>query len=136
MRKTLILIPALALLCGTALTAGSGWREKYAAKEQARLDKALAGKIAGKPQSCIRLRDAQGTESYGETTLLFRASRNLVYRTETRGSCSGIGNGKALISRTWSGELCRGDMASAADLSAGFETGHCSMGDFVPYRKG
>ena len=61
----------------------------------------------------------------------------LVYRNDTRGTCSGIGRDRALITRIFGGtQLCRGDIAESADLVAGFTGGSCAMGDFVPYTAG
>jgi hypothetical protein len=129
-----ILIGA-ALLSGCAAGPPSPYAQKVAASEAQRLDKALAGRIAGKPQSCIPLHDASGPESFGETTLLFRSGRKLVYRTETNGSCGRVGSGgHALITHPTSSQLCRGDIARSADLVSGFENGSCAMGDFIPYR--
>jgi hypothetical protein len=137
MNKALVVFPVAAvLLCGT-VSASSASRDARHAKEEARLDKALAGKVAGKPVSCIRLRDAQGTESFDNEkgTILFRVSRKLVYRTDTNGGCRDIGRTNALITRSFNGsQLCRGDIATSADLTAGFSSGSCSMNDFVPYR--
>ena len=136
MRKTMIILPfASLLLCGT-VSASSATRDAHYAKEDARLEKALAGKVAGKPVSCIRLRDAQGTESFDNDkgTILFKVSRKLVYRTDTNGGCRYIGNSNALITRSFSGgQLCRGDIATSADLTAGISSGSCAMNDFVPY---
>ena len=137
MRKAMMIVPlASLLLCGT-VSASSASREARYAKEDARLEKALAGLVPGKPRSCIHLRDAQGTESFdnGKGTILFKVSRKLVYRTDTNGSCNGIGRDRALITRTFGGgDLCRGDIASSADLTAGFTAGSCAMNDFVPYK--
>ena len=137
MRKTMIVIPiASLLLCGT-VSASSASRDARYAKEEARLEKALAGKVAGKPVSCIQLRNAQGTESFDNDkgTILFKVSRKLVYRTDTNGGCRDIGRSNALITRSFGGgQLCRGDIATSADLTAGFSSGSCAMNDFVPYR--
>jgi hypothetical protein len=133
--RPLLILPALALV--SACTGGppSQATLKYNASETARLEKELVGLTPGKPQSCIPLRDAHGPESFGNGTLIFRVSKKLVYRNDTRGACHQIGNGRALVTRTYSGDLCRGDIGSAADLTAGFEIGSCVMSDFVPYRK-
>ncbi len=135
MRKFIIL-PALALLAGCAADGQkSASVLKYEASETARLEKELAGLVAGKPQSCIRLRDTNGSDSFGDNILLFRVSRNLVYTTKTSGSCDNIRRHDALITRTFGSDLCRGDIAQTADMRGGFQTGVCAMGEFVPHRK-
>jgi hypothetical protein len=137
MRKTMFILPfASLLLCGTVY-ASSASRDARYAKEDARLEKELAGLTPGKPQNCIHLRDAYGTRSFenGKGTLIFRVSRKLVYRTDTNGSCNGIGRDRALVTHLFgSGQLCRGDIAHSADLVAGFTGGSCAMSDFIPYK--
>lgn len=137
MHKSLIFVPLASLaLCGTVSASSSRYAEAQA-KEDARLETALAGKTAGKPQSCIYLRETHGTESFDnkDGTLLFKVSKKLVYRTDTKGACRRIGRGDALITRSFNGgQLCRGDIAHSADLLSGFHSGSCAMGDFVPYR--
>jgi hypothetical protein len=132
--RALLLIPLI--LAATACAGGPQTEAqiKYEAKEGARLDVALAGKTAGKPLSCLPRYGSHGVESYGDSTLLFRVSRKLVYRNDVRGTCKGVGRDRALITRSFSGALCRGDIAQSADLVAGFSTGHCVLGDFIPYK--
>jgi hypothetical protein len=133
MRK-IVIMSASVLLAGCAGGAYAS-SEREAASEAVKLERALAGKVAGKPQSCISLRDINGPESIGENTLLFRVNRKLTYRTETRGSCRRVGNDRALITQIYgSSQLCRGDIAQSADLTVGATFGSCAMGDFVPYR--
>lgn len=100
--------------------------------DEQRLTKVLDGMTPGKPRSCIRLRDAQGPDAYGDT-LIFRVSRREIYRTEAKG-CGGR-DGDAFITRTYGSELCRGDILRRADLMAGFETGFCTVGPFTPYTR-
>jgi hypothetical protein len=133
MRRTPAVLIAVTLF-SCAAGPPSPRQEKFLAAESARLDLALAGKTPGKPQSCLPLRYAGGVESFGEETLLFRVSRKLVYRTETRGSCRGAGRDRTLITKPSGSQLCRGDIAQVADFQTGFRGGSCVIGSFVPYR--
>jgi hypothetical protein len=134
MRIGFPMIITAVLLSGCA-AAPSGMPSKYEASEQARLDKDLEGYTAGKPQNCVDLRDLGGPESYGESVLVFRSGRGLLYKNQVSGSCNNVGRHEALITRPFGSQLCRGDIARTADLSAGMTTGSCSLGEFVPYRK-
>ncbi len=125
--RTLLTLTALAIL-GT-LPAASTARERLS--DAQKLEKALAGRTAGKPQSCLPLRNIQDTERLGDA-ILYKASRKTIYRMDTRGGCSSY-SGDAMITRTFGDQLCRGDVIRTADLSAGFETGFCIAADFVPY---
>lgn len=135
MRLIWISLPLLALAACATTAQSSQSRADTAQKEAARLTKLLSGFTPGKPQSCVTSRDLRGPEAFGETSLIFRAGRNVIYRNETRGSCRGIARGEVLITQQYSSELCAGDIARTADLRTGFQSGSCVLGDFVPYRR-
>jgi len=135
MRAIILTLPLLALAAGCASTPKTDAQLKAQAREAAKLDEALAGFTPGKPVDCVDNRDLRSPESYGDNTILFRTGNKLIYRTDTSGSCSGIGRGEALITRQWGSRLCKGDIARTADLTTGFQSGVCSFGEFVPYRK-
>lgn len=135
MSKMLIALPLLAFVAGCADTPPTQSQLRAQARDAAKLEETLAGYTPGKPVNCVDNRDLRGPEAYGETTLLFRASRKLIWRTETSGSCDDIKRGDALITHQYSSRLCQGDIARTADLRAGFQTGSCVIGEFVPYRK-
>ena len=132
--RRLILPVALMTLTGCALQPTER-RLQIQAREAARLDADLAGFTAEKPMNCVPSRDLRGPEAYGDHSLIFRAGRDLIYRNDTIGSCRGVRRGEALIIRQTSSQMCAGDMAHTADLVAGFETGSCALGQFIPYRR-
>ncbi len=99
-----------------------------------RVEKALIGRSAGKPLSCVYLRDLGDSEVIGDD-IFYRSSHRIVYRNRTSGGCEDARRGDALITKTYSSRICRGDVVRTADLQSGFETGFCILGDFIPYRK-
>jgi hypothetical protein len=134
--RHMIILPALAMLSACATNGQpSAAMLKQEATEAKRLADELAGFVPGATTSCIDVRAMQGPESFGESTLIFRQGRNLVYKTETRGSCRRVGQDRALITRMYGSRLCRGDTAQSADLFAGYTSGFCVMGDFTAYRR-
>lgn len=124
-----ILILSVALLF--ALPAASS---KPRVSDGQRLEKALTGRTAGKPLSCVSLRDLGDSEVIGDD-ILYRVNRNLLYRNHSSGGCESARRGDALVTRTHSSRLCEGDVVRTADLRAGFESGSCILGKFTPYRK-
>lgn len=131
------ILPALLLIGGSAAlsTDTRGYEARRDAAEQARLDKALAGLVPGKPQACLhQSRAGFNTERYGDT-ILYRRTRNEVYRVDTGGGCFGLRRGDAIITRSPSGDLCRGDIVRTEDLTARIPSGSCAFGDFIPYRR-
>jgi hypothetical protein len=103
-------------------------------KQTAKLDEALAGKVAGEKTSCINREPQTNLTVISNNVLLYRVSRTLVYKNELIGSCSGLTAGDTLITRSFGSQMCKGDMATTANLQNGITTGTCALGDFVPYR--
>jgi hypothetical protein len=127
----LLLIP---LISGCAMSTNAAYAERQTAAYAAEMDKALSGKVAGKPQSCINLRDASSTQQVGDKTILYSVNRKLTYRNDPYGGCPGLGRDYTLVTHTWGSELCRGDVVTPIDLTSGFQAGACVLSDFVPYR--
>ncbi|SFO08122.1 hypothetical protein [Sphingomonas sp. OK281] len=130
----LLMLPAVLLGACTQTQAEVERAQVHEAGVQDKLAKELAGLVPGKPETCINQFTQKQSSGYGPT-ILYRVSRRLVYRTETAGGCEGIARGDILVTRTPSGQLCRGDIAQTLDQSSRFPTGSCSFGAFVPYRK-
>jgi hypothetical protein len=122
-------------LIATAVVAASPAQEKRAAKEAAALEKAIAGKVAGKPVSCISLSRARASQIISENAIIYRVSSNTIYVNKPVGGCSGLRKDRTLITRTPSDRLCNGDIARVVDLPLGFEGAACILGDFTPYTK-
>jgi hypothetical protein len=131
-QSVLILLP---LLASCAMSSNPAYLEAQTAAYNAELGKALAGKSAGKPQSCIRLRDSRSTQRIGDRTIMYEVSRRLTYRNDPLGGCSGLSSHTTLVTRTWNDELCRGDIVTPVDLGTGSQSGSCMLGDFIPYRQ-
>ena len=121
------------LLVSSSAVAGSQKNEARAAKEAAALEKLLAGKVAGKPVSCISLRDVKRSQTIGENAIIYRISSNRFYVNAPRGGCSGLRDGRALVTRIPTDRLCSGDIARVVDLTLGFEGPSCILGEFTPY---
>jgi hypothetical protein len=93
--------------------------------------KALAGKIAGKPRSCISLMDARSSTTYRDA-ILYRVSGRLTYVNDL-GKCPYLRNDNILVTNTIGSQLCRGDIVNMIDRASRFPSGSCSFSDFVPY---
>lgn len=122
---------AAAILSAVAVTTVGAERER---SPEARYQKLIAGKVAGKPQDCIDTRFQRPQLSAYGSKLVYRVSDKLVYVSETGGGCHNVARGDALVTRQFQTRLCRGDIAQTVDLPARIPTGSCALGDFVPYR--
>ena len=104
-------------------------------RAEAELADALKDKTAGKPVTCVNLRDIRSTKTIGDRTLIYEVSSRLAYRNDPEGGCPASAAGRTLITRTPSTQLCRGDIVRVVDLTAGFDVGTCLLGDFTPYTR-
>jgi hypothetical protein len=106
------------------------------AKSQKQYDELLAGKVAGKPVSCLPTYHQDDMVVIDEQTIAFRQGRARVYVNHMQGSCSNLGGTYALVTKQFgNAELCRGDIGQVVDLQNHFTVGSCVFGDFVPYEK-
>ncbi len=129
----------LSLIFTTAILVGCSTapQPERSARQQARLQELVAGKVAGAPLSCLPNHRADDMVVIDDNTLAFRDGSRRTWVNTLRGGCSNIGSGNyALVTRQYGGTgLCRGDIAQVADLSNGFTVGSCVLGDFVPYTR-
>lgn len=91
----------------------------------------LAGTIAGKSTRCLDQRLITDQRIVDERTILFRASR--WYRNDLPERCTGLREGRTIVTRTVGGDTCSGDIISVVDLPSGIGYGACSLGRFTPY---
>lgn len=104
-------------------------------KEAKILAKELKGKVAGEPRNCINSRGVDAIR-ISDDILLYRESGRLVYQNKLRGPCPGLTRGDdILVTESFSGQLCRGDLIRLVDRTSGIQGPVCSLGEFVPYRK-
>ena len=108
--------------------------QKRSASQQQSFDKQLAGKVAGKAESCLPLYRSNDMTVIDDDTILYRDGRT-TYVNKPLGGCNGLGNGgSALVTHSVGSHLCRGDIAQVRDMTSGMTIGSCALGDFVPYK--
>lgn len=130
----------LAAVGGAALIATStiavAEKDAYATRASEKLAKALAGRSAGEPVSCIGNSRGSDMQVIDDYTILFR-EHGTVYVQKPHGGCYGLGNGNyTLVTRiNGTNRLCSGQIGELVDRVSGYGYGSCVFGDFVPYRK-
>ena len=130
----------LAAVTGAALIVGStvaiAEKDSDSARSTEKLGRALAGRTAGQPVSCIGNMRGSYMTIVDDYTILFREG-GTVYVQKPRGGCYGLGNGNyTLVTRlNGSSRLCNGQIGEIVDRVSGYGFGSCVFGDFVPYRK-
>lgn len=101
---------------------------------EAKLAQALEGRIAGQPVDCINLRTTASSEVVKDAAILYR-SGNTVYVNRPRSGAEDLNNWDALVTRTFSSQLCSGDVVEMVDTASGMMTGLVFLGEFVPYKR-
>ena len=126
---------ALPLLAG--LVAGCMAQEpvELSPAAQTRLAQELEGRTAGPSQACVPQQTLRGNRSIGDGVMLFDGPGEIVYVNRPAGGCPSLEFGRALVTRSISSQLCRGDIVTVVDPTTGTEYGGCGLGDFVPYRR-
>lgn len=95
-----------------------------------------ASRLAGQPQSCVPQRDLEGNRTVDDgDAIIFSGGGNLIYVNRPPGGCPTLRFGRTLVTRSTTGQLCRGDIVDVVDLTSGMHYGSCGLGDFVPYRR-
>ena len=125
-----VAVPALLLLAGCATTA----TEPSDARDRARLEKALAGLTPGEPMRCLRHEQVNQIRTF-DGTILYVAGRNRMWRNDVVGNCAGLRRGDIVVSKTFGGQYCEGDIIQTRSPTGGFLSGSCSLGRFTPFTR-
>jgi hypothetical protein len=121
-----------------AMLAASGSaiaRPSAAERGQERLDKLLAGRVAGKPVSCISLHNIQSSEIIDRTAIVYRVGGGRLYLNRPEMGRESLNDDDIMVTKTVGSQLCRIDTVRLVDRGSRFETGFVGLGDFVPYSR-
>ena len=131
--KEVVALAALALLSGCAPSEPV----ETSADGDARLAAELAGyEQVGEPVSCVARTDLTGNRAAGSGAIVFDGrTNNTRYVNHPPGGCTELSSTRALVLRSTSSQICRGDIATVIDPGIGAFRGSCSLGDFTPYRR-
>jgi len=100
----------------------------------ARLAAALEGRTPGAPMSCVSQLNLRSSRSAGEEAIIFDGPGDTIYVNRPPAGCPNL-EGRTLVTRSTSSQLCRGDIVTVVDATTGTEYGSCGLGEFVPYRR-
>lgn len=126
------LLPTALLMTGGAALSADRGPDALTPRQQARYDRLLQNLTPDREQDCINPRRITQTDRFG-TRIIYSVSSRERYVTDTGGGCFGLDRGDAIVTRSFSGQYCRGDIISTVDLPARIQSGSCSFGSFVPY---
>lgn len=94
----------------------------------------LAGRIAGPSQTCVSAVQNEGLRSVDSRTIAYELGRTLwVNRLDQ--ACPAISPHNGIIVDIHLGQYCRGDRIRGFEPGAIIPGPHCTLRDWVPYRR-
>ena len=101
---------------------------------EARLAKALEGRVAGEPVDCISLRQVRSSRIIDDTAIVYDAGGTL-YVNRPRAGAESLDQWDTLVTRLHSDRLCSVDVVQLYDGGSNFRTGSVFLDKFVPYKR-
>ena len=133
--KRILAFSLAALAAASSAPADPVATAERADREAMELADAVRGRTAGEPVSCVDQRDLRGNRSVGEGAIIFDGPGDLIYVNRPPAGCPDLSFDRALLTRTTTTRLCRGDIVTVFDPLNGTQYGGCGLGDFVPYSR-
>ena len=128
--------PALfaALLLGSCAQSPERIAREHA-KAESDLATALAGRVAGKPVSCLSNDQTRNAQIIDSRTILYSQTGRTVWRNDIQGSCPSLRQGSILIVEVYGSQLCRNDRFRVTEPGATIPSAYCLFGSFTPYTR-
>jgi hypothetical protein len=114
--------------------AGPAVQAKPRLTPQEQLDKALAGREAGKPVDCIYMPTVSRSQIFEGIGILYDAGSTL-YLQKPRLGADQLRSDDILVTRLTSAQLCSVDTIQLRDRTSGFWRGFVGLDKFVPYTR-
>lgn len=118
----------------TAAIFASPGAAAYRDTPDVQLQKALVGRVAGKPINCISLSNSNSSEIIDGKAIIYRVGSRL-YVNAPRSGAESLRRDDILVTRTIGSQLCSIDTVRLIDRGSRFPRGFVSLGQFVPYSK-
>lgn len=128
MRKSVSLMVGAILVAAVPAVAA----EKLA--PEAQLAKAVEGRVAGEAVNCISLRPSGSSQVIQRSAIVYRTGGTL-YVNRPRAGAESLSGWDTLLTRTFTSQLCSGDVVQVVDPSTGHMRGLVFLGEFVPYKR-
>lgn len=121
-----------AALVGSSVPAVAAPRDN--GRGEAKLAKLLAGRVPGRPVSCISQFANASSQVVDGTAIVYRVAGRL-YVNRPRIGAESLDDDNILVSKTHGGQLCRLDTIRLIDRGSRIERSFVTLGDFVPYSR-
>jgi len=124
--------------CVSALILGSATqalaRQSAQERGEADLARELAGRVAGKPVSCLSLTRIEGQTIIDRTAIVYRGLGNTLWVNRPRGA-EMLRDDDIPVQFVNGAELCQLDQIKLLDRGTQMQRGFVALSEFVPYTK-
>lgn len=124
----------VSLLVGSVLLASAPAQAAPRLTPEAKLAKAIEGRVAGEPVDCVNLRNIRSSRIIDRTAIVYDAG-STIYVNRPRAGAESLRDWDTMVSKLYSSQLCSIDVVQTYDSGSRFFTGNIFLGEFVPYRK-
>lgn len=132
MRKAFFALAAFATLAASGATPAAAAERR---SPEAELARATEGRVAGEPVHCLDTRRFHSTTIIDGTAIVYRATGDTLWVNRPRSGARSLDDWDVLVTRQYTGSLCRGDIVRLFDRSTMSQNGSILLGEFVPYRR-
>jgi hypothetical protein len=122
----------ITLLAGTLMLGGVAQARPQ--DPEAELARALQGRVAGEPVSCIDLHRVHSSRIINNTAILYDTG-SVIYVNRPANGADSLTQWDTMVTRTPSTQLCNVDTVTMVDRTSQSFQGVVFLGDFVPYRR-
>jgi hypothetical protein len=129
--KSMLIAGCLGLIAGAGVAVA---HPSDNSRAEAKLAKALEGRVAGTPVDCIQLRDIQSSQIIDGTAILYDTGTTL-YLNRPASGASWLNDDDVLVTDTHSSQLCSIDIVRLIDRASRMPNGSVGLGKFIPYTK-
>ena len=122
----------ITLLAGTLMLGGVA--QATPQDREAELARALEGRVAGTPVSCISLHQIRSSRIIPDTAIIYDAG-GVIYVNRPENGADQLNQWDTMVTRTPGTRLCNIDTVTMVDRGSRSFSGIVFLGDFVPYRR-
>ncbi len=126
-------LAAIALIAASGPALAGDTRAKAAERGETELTRILKDRVAGKPVSCLSLRDIGSSQIVNDTAIVYESHGTLYLNRPI--NADALDNDDILVTRTVGSQLCRMDSVGLVSRVGRFQHGFVTLNDFVPYAK-
>lgn len=102
---------------------------------EARLAKAIEGRVEGKPVDCLHQRNIRSTQIIDRTAIIYDVGGGKLYVNRPDSGENFLRDGDVMVTDTHSDQLCSIDIVRMFDNGIWMQVGTIGLGKFVPYTK-